>query len=108
MQVKYKEGVKKEAGPALYHLLPETADTQRAKHMSEIQSEVLAPPPTAPPSPFPTQRNSVNSQSPFQTQYRKEREELADSLFSVMPDTLQTSFTRELAETHSQVSDGGC
>lgn len=56
MQVKYKEGRKKEAGPALYHLLPETADTQRAKHMSGIQSEVLAPPPTAsyprpPPSP---------------------------------------------------------
>lgn len=50
VQVKYKEGLKKEAGPALYHLLPETADTQRAKHMSEIQSEVLAPPPTAPPS----------------------------------------------------------
>lgn len=46
VQVKYKEGLKKEAGPALYHLLPETADTQRAKHMSEIQSEVLAPPPT--------------------------------------------------------------
>lgn len=48
VQVKYKEGLKKEAGPALYHLLPETADTQRAKHLSEIQSEVLAPPPTAP------------------------------------------------------------
>lgn len=51
MQVKYKEGGKKEAGPALYHLLPETAETQRAKHMSEIQSEVLAPPPNAPPTP---------------------------------------------------------
>lgn len=53
MQVKYKEGLKKEAGPALYHLLSETADTQHAKHMSEIQSEVLAPPPTASHAPPP-------------------------------------------------------
>lgn len=40
MQLKYREAGKKEAASALYHLLPETADTQRAKHMSEIQSEV--------------------------------------------------------------------
>lgn len=39
----------------------------------------------------------------FQTQYRQEREELAQSLFSAMPDTLQSSFAREMAETHSQV-----
>lgn len=54
VQVKYRESGKKEAGSALYHLLPETADTQHAKHMSEIQSEVLAPP-TQLPHPPPAQ-----------------------------------------------------
>lgn len=48
MQVKYREGGKKEATSALYHLLPETAEMHRAKHMSEIQSEVR--PGFAPPS----------------------------------------------------------
>lgn len=39
-QVKYKEEGKKELGKNLYSALPETAETQFAKHMSEIQSEV--------------------------------------------------------------------
>lgn len=56
MQVKYRESGKKEAGLALYHLLPETADTLHAKHMSEIQSEVLAPPTQLPCPPYPDPR----------------------------------------------------
>ncbi len=39
-QVKYKEEGKKEISKNLYSLLPETAETQFAKQMSEIQSEV--------------------------------------------------------------------
>lgn len=38
--MKYKEEGKKEIGKNLYSLLPETAETHFAKHMSEIQSEV--------------------------------------------------------------------
>lgn len=43
-----------------------------------------------------------------QTQYRKDREELVDSLFSAMPETLQTNFAREMAETHSEVAHRSC
>lgn len=39
-----------------------------------------------------------------QTQYRKDREELVNSLFSAMPETLQTNFAKEMAETHSEVA----
>lgn len=39
-QVKYKEDGKKELSKNLYSALPETAETQFAKQMSEIQSEV--------------------------------------------------------------------
>lgn len=40
MQVKYREGGKKEASSSLYHLLPETPEMHFVKHVSEIQSEV--------------------------------------------------------------------
>lgn len=40
MQLKYKDGCKKDASSSLYHLLPETAEMYFAKQMSEIQSEV--------------------------------------------------------------------
>ena len=39
-QVKYKEGGLKEASDSLYHLLPETLDTQHAREASQLQSEV--------------------------------------------------------------------
>uniref|UniRef100_A0A3P9J2L7 Nebulette n=1 Tax=Oryzias latipes TaxID=8090 RepID=A0A3P9J2L7_ORYLA len=39
MQVKYKGACKKDMSSPLYHHLPETAETQFAKQMSEIQSE---------------------------------------------------------------------
>lgn len=37
--MKYKEGVK-EIHSSLYHQLPETTETQMAKHLSELQSDV--------------------------------------------------------------------
>lgn len=39
-QVKYKEAGKKEASSALYHQLPETAETLHAKQLSELHSQV--------------------------------------------------------------------
>lgn len=41
-QVKYREEGKKQAMKSLYSLLPETPETQLAKQLSEIQSEVRA------------------------------------------------------------------
>ena len=40
LQVKYKEDGKKEMSINLYSLLPETIDTQHAKEVSNLQSEV--------------------------------------------------------------------
>ena len=39
-QAKYKEAGKKEASTSLYHLLPETLETQHAKEATELLSEV--------------------------------------------------------------------
>ena len=39
-KAKYKEAGKKEASNSLYHLLPETLDTQHAKEAYQLQSEV--------------------------------------------------------------------
>lgn len=41
LQVKYKEDGKKEMSINLYSLLPETIDTQHAKEVSNLQSEVF-------------------------------------------------------------------
>jgi hypothetical protein len=38
--VKYKEGLKERTQTSLYHQLPETTETQLAKQLSELQSEV--------------------------------------------------------------------
>lgn len=40
LQVKYKEGLKQKIQSSLYHRLPETTETQLAKQLSELQSEV--------------------------------------------------------------------
>ena len=40
LQVKYKEAVKKEASSSLFHLLPDTPETQRVREVTELQSEV--------------------------------------------------------------------
>lgn len=40
LQLKYTEGGKQKISTSLYSLLPETTETQLAKQMSEMQSEV--------------------------------------------------------------------
>lgn len=40
MQVKYKQDGRKEVSGSLYHLLPETSETQLAKELSGLYSEV--------------------------------------------------------------------
>lgn len=40
LQVKYKEGLQQKIGGSLYHQLSETTETQLAKQLSELQSEV--------------------------------------------------------------------
>lgn len=38
--------------------------------------------------------------------YRKDREDLSDTLYSLLPETLQTQFVKDMAETHSEVRTG--
>lgn len=38
-----------------------------------------------------------------QTKYKKDKEDLANTLFSLLPETLETQFVKEMAETHSEV-----
>lgn len=42
-QVKYKEEGRKEAGASLYSALPDTLDTQRARELAALQSQVEPP-----------------------------------------------------------------
>lgn len=102
MQVKYRAGGKEDASSPLYRLLPETAETHFAKQMSEIQSEVIT--------------HLLHLLHPLctfiavskhllclQTKYKKDKEDLSNALFSLLPETLHTQFVKDMAETHSEV-----
>lgn len=39
----------------------------------------------------------------FQSKYKKDMEDLPNSLYSQLPETLQSQFMKEMAEKHSQV-----
>lgn len=41
----------------------------------------------------------------FQTKYKKDKEDLANTLYSLLPETLETQFVKEMAETHSEVGN---
>ena len=41
----------------------------------------------------------------FQTNYKKDKEDLANTLYSLLPETLETQFVKEMAETHSEVGN---
>lgn len=40
LQVKYKDGLQQKVQSSLYHQLPETSETQLAKQLTELQSQV--------------------------------------------------------------------
>ncbi|MED6269412.1 hypothetical protein CHARACLAT_032868 [Characodon lateralis] len=39
----------------------------------------------------------------FKSKYRKDMEDLPSTLYSLLPETLETQFVKEMAETHSEV-----
>ena len=43
LQVKYKEDVQKDLSSTLFSSLPQTLQTERAKEVSELQSQVTSP-----------------------------------------------------------------
>ena len=36
--------------------------------------------------------------------YKRDKEDLSSNLYSLLPETMETQFAKEMAETHSQVS----
>lgn len=104
-QLKYRK-----AGPAaaaLFHLLPETRETCWAKHLSELQSQVQ--PPSLQPLSLVLSFICVRrSDFILQTRYQKDREDMSQSLFCLMAETLQSQFVRDMVESHSQVRTQLC
>lgn len=39
----------------------------------------------------------------FKAKYKKDKEDLPNTLYSLLPETLETQFVKEMAETHSEV-----
>ena len=44
----------------------------------------------------------------FKTKYKKDKEDLPNTLFSLLPETLETQFVKEMAEMHSEVGNTVC
>lgn len=101
VQVRYKQ---KDDQVSLYSLLPETADTQFARHMSDVQSEVTALQ-SSPESLTGTPGAQTNCVFLcFQLQYKQDGKKEAESnLYSLMPQTLQTEHAKHACQLQSQV-----
>ena len=39
----------------------------------------------------------------FQSKYKRDKEELSSNLYSLLPETMETQFAKEMAQTHSEV-----
>lgn len=101
-QRKYKQDGLRSLSQSLYSQLAETAETQLAKSLSELQSEVrlllqCCEPAHGPHPPF-------FPQSRYREAGRKEAEV---SLFHQLPETLQTLHAREASRLQSQVHTAG-
>ena len=106
-QAKYKEAGKKEASSSLYHLLPETLDTQHAKEAYQLQSEVRD---------MHTHTHThtnvlTHTHTPLtppvslsQTKYKEVvKKENSTPLYALLPDTAEIQLAREQTDLQSQV-----
>uniref|UniRef100_A0A3B4XCZ2 Nebulette n=1 Tax=Seriola lalandi dorsalis TaxID=1841481 RepID=A0A3B4XCZ2_SERLL len=95
-QVKYKQAGKQQAASSLYSKLPETLETKHAKEATELQSEV-----------------SVHLHLsvcflPRSTKYKEAgKREVSSSLYSKLPETLDTLRAKEVSQLQSQVLSAG-
>lgn len=107
IQVKYKDSV----SDSLYATLPETLDTQHAKHATAIISEVQQPR-VQTLCDFCTLQTLSHSRRArdhhvlyVQVKYKEGgRQSLSSPLFTRLPETLQTQTAREIADAQSDVS----
>lgn len=92
----------KEGTSCLYSQLPSTMETQRAKEAAELLSQVDAEAQVCDRVKVHADPNLMFS-SP-QVKYKEAvRKETSSSLYSTLPDTLETSFAREMTDMQSQV-----
>ncbi|PWA32051.1 hypothetical protein CCH79_00020385 [Gambusia affinis] len=108
---KYKEGGKKVQTVSVYSQLPETNQTQFAKNVSELQSEVKYKQPLSVslfhrlPETTETRLAKELRDVYSQVKYREEgQKEMRRNLFSRLPETEETQRARETAQIQSQVT----
>lgn len=97
LKVKYKQ----EVGGSLYQQLPETAETQLAKELRGVYSQVRRSPPLQPTWP---RAGHVTMSSSLQVKYGEDgKKEMERSLYSLLPETAETQFARHVSEIQSEV-----
>lgn len=104
-QTRYKKSGRQEAGSCLYSVMPETLDTQHAKQVSQIQSQVPDPPSCDHEPELHFHFLVKLLWCSLQVKYKEEvQKELSSSLFSSLPQTLQTELAKEVTALQSQVT----
>lgn len=124
LQLQYRKLGRQQAGSSLYSAMVDTLDTQHAREASQLQSQVDIQPAGGSAggaavvavgsvkfkgnSKLHLQQSpsvSVDLCRPLQVKYKEAgQKELSSSLFSTLPQTLQTEVAKELTELQSQVS----
>lgn len=106
LQNKYKQSGKKSMSSSLYAQLPQTAETQLAAKMSDLQSEVTNA----------CTREAVDNQpirrpqrplcvSAVQNKYKEDgMRSLSQNFYSQLPDTAETQLAKTVSELQSEVT----
>lgn len=106
MQNKYKQGFRESVASSLYCQLPQTAETQLAAKVTDLQSQVgqvgvhLCS--------FSSSSSLASSSlcvSPVQSKYKEDgMRSLSQSFYSQLPETAETQLARSVSELQSQVT----
>lgn len=106
LQVKYKQDGKKEVSSSLYHQLPATTETQLAKELRDICSEVRNTETQSECESVPAvcQLFKVSVCVCVQVKYKEEgKKEISKNLYSLLPETAETQFAKQMSEIQSEV-----
>lgn len=104
--MKYKGAGKKEASSCLYSLLPATLETQLAKESAALLSEVTKPYNICKRDVKQTKMSDLMLflMQISQVKYKESaKKEMSSALYSTLPETLETSFSREMSDVLSEV-----
>lgn len=106
VQNKYKQSFRESLASSLYSQLPQTAETQLAAKMSDLQSQVgHAVVHLCSSLPTPSLASSSLGVSPVQSKYKEDgMRSLSQSFYSQLPETAETQLARSVSELQSQVT----